>query len=103
EFDSNCFGGLEIEYKSQFGGSLYRQIAGFCAFQNLPGVDADLMESIRDARSVIHEAARRRKFAPRVNGRHLVTRRESNKLINVVAKQRVDADLESLNSIAYKC
>ena len=41
-------------------------------------------------------------FAPRVDSRHLMARRESDKLINVVAKQRVDADLERLNSIAYK-
>ena len=31
-----------------------------------------------------------------------MTRRESNKLIDVVAKQRVDADLQRPNSIAYK-
>src|SRR5262249_18623597 len=100
--DSDCFGGLEIDYKSQFGGSLYRQIARFCAFQNLPSVDADLIESIRDARSVIHEAARRRKFAPRIHRRRLVTFRKGGKLTNVVAKQRVDADFEGLNSIVYK-
>ena len=31
-----------------------------------------------------------------------MARRESNKLIDVVAKQRIDADLERLNSFAYK-
>jgi hypothetical protein len=31
-----------------------------------------------------------------------MARRESDKLINVVAKQRVDAHLQALNSIARK-
>src|SRR5262245_44800767 len=99
---SDCFCGFEIEYKLQFGRPLHRQVAGFSAPQNLPGVDAYLTESIRDARSIIHEAASRRKFAPGIHGRHLVTCGESDKLINVVAKQRIDANLEGLNSVAYK-
>jgi DNA invertase Pin-like site-specific DNA recombinase len=37
-----------------------------------------------------------------VDSRHLMARRESDKLINVVAKQRVDAHLQALNSIARK-
>jgi hypothetical protein len=102
KFNANCFGCLEIEHKLQFGGLLHRQIAGLCAFQNLPGIDPDLTVSIGDARPIIHKAARRRKFAPRVNSRHFLTLRESDKLIDMVAKQRIDANLEGVNSIAYK-
>ncbi len=99
-FQSDCFGGLEVDHKVELGRSLNGQITGFGSFENLPCVDADLIERIRYARSIVHEAAGHRELAPRINRRHLVTGGESDELINVVSEQRIDTDLESLDPVA---
>src|SRR3954465_4441320 len=102
KFDPECPGGLEVDHEPQLGGALYRQVGRTCALQNLPGVDADLSKCIRDARSVVHETADRRKFAPWIDRRDFVACRQSDDLIAVIAKQRINTNLECVNPVSYK-
>jgi hypothetical protein len=94
---------FEIEHKPQLGRSLHRQLRRLRTFQNLPSVNPYLTVSVGNARSIIHEATGRRELAPRVDGRHFVAGGGSHKLVDVIAEQRVDADLERLDPILYEC
>ncbi len=86
------FDGLEIEYKSQFGGSPYREIARFCAFQNLPGVDADLVIQVENAGSVAHQSPSRGELAPIVNCRNRMASCQRDDLFVMVEEEYVAAD-----------
>jgi hypothetical protein len=79
------------------------QLRRLRVFQNLPSVNPYLTVSVGNARSIIHEATGRRELAPRVDGRHFVAGGGSHKLVDVIAEQRVDADLERLDPILYEC
>ena len=83
------FDGLEIEYKSQFGGSPYREIARFCAFQNLPGVDADLVIQVENAGSVAHQSPSRGELAPIVNCRNRMASCQRDDLFVMVEEEYV--------------
>jgi hypothetical protein len=85
--------GLEIEDKPQLGGALHRQIGGLGAPQYLSGIDTDLTKGVTNARSVVHKAAHRREFAPRVDRWDLMARRQRDDLMTMAAPQGVDADL----------
>jgi hypothetical protein len=61
------------------------------------------MESVGNARSVTHETAGHREFAPRVDGRYLAAGGKSHELVDVVAEQRSDTDLKRLDPILYEC
>jgi hypothetical protein len=50
-------GGLEVDDQIEFGRLLDRQVGRFLAFENAPGIDASLVESIAETAAITYQAA----------------------------------------------
>ena len=85
-------GGLEVEDELKLGRLHHRQLAGLFALENARDVDADLTIGIDITGSITRQTAGVDKFTPIVHGRHLVTRGERDKLLDVVAVEGVGAE-----------
>jgi len=71
------------------------------ALENLTGVDADLTNRIRRARSVAHQPADVGKCASGIGRRYPVARRERRKLHGPGAEKRVGIDEECVGAVAH--
>jgi len=74
--EAEGFGGFEVDDQIKFRDLLYRQVGGFLAFQDAPGVDANLAVDIAEAAAIAHQTTGQSKFTiceqrgQRVRGRN---------------------------------
>src|SRR6516165_10617676 len=78
---TECFSGLEIDYRFECGRLLYRQISRLFALENAPCVDGELTIGGAQARSVTHQAAGHGEFTPSEDRRDGMARGEQHELI----------------------
>ena len=72
EDEAQRLGGLHVDDKLNFGGSLYGQVGRLLALENAAGVDAGTAENVSNVGSVAYQSAGHRKRAKLVDRRNKV-------------------------------
>src|SRR5262245_3075244 len=99
--DAECPSRLQVDDELELGRLQDRQIGGFCALEDLAGVDADLAKIVQNGGAVAHQPADFDKLA-RVIGRwNGITRRERRKLDTPADEEYVGGDEEGVGPVAH--
>src|SRR5438093_10356001 len=81
--DIERLGSLEVDVQFDFGCLLNRQLGWLVTFQNPTNIDSDEAMSLRNARSVTHQASGSSELAQLVDRRHCVANRQRGELTAV--------------------
>jgi len=96
------FGGLEVDDKLNFCGLLHRQIGRFVAFENAPGIYANLVVVISDAAAIAHQAAGQGELAVCVDRGQRMASRQRRELFRAPMVEGTVADQDRTNALLRK-
>src|SRR5215471_835279 len=92
-------GSFQVDNQLELGGLNDRHIGRLLAFEDTPYIQPALAVAVRKMWSVAHKATRIDKFLLEINGWHGMARRQCDKLITSIAKERIGTDDESADML----
>src|ERR1700734_1494080 len=92
-------GGLEVDDQLDFYGLLDRQIGWFLAFENAPGINANLAEPIAEAAAKAHHAAGEGELTEWVNRGQRMAGRQRGELFGTPVEEGAAADQDRPNAL----
>src|SRR4029077_14900 len=95
-------GGLEVDHQFELARLLDRQIGWFLAFENAPGVDANLVVRIAEAAAIAYQAAGAGVLTVREDRGQRMAGRQRRELFHALAVEDTGADQDRTNALLRK-
>jgi len=99
--DAEQPGRLQVDYELEFCRLQDRQVCGLRAFEDLPGVDADLTVRVRTIGRVAHQPADFDSLASVIGRGNPIVRRERRKLTAPADKEDIGGNEQSIGPVAH--
>jgi hypothetical protein len=94
--------GLEVEYHLDFCDLLHRKVGWLVAFENAPGIDANLVEPIAEAAAIAHQAAGQGELTEWVDRGQRMAGRQRRELFRVPVVEDAAADQDRTDALLRK-